>query len=118
MVNIDKKVSMDFILEGNFEEAMNVYNSLFKQDPTINKGNLNRLGYNFLNESNTKMTKDIFKVNMTLYPDCFNVFDRYAESCMKTGKTDLEILNYNKSLSLNPENNNATEMLKGLQKSK
>lgn len=35
---------------------------------------------------------------------------------MKIGETDLAILNYSKSLELNPENNNAKDMLKELQK--
>jgi hypothetical protein len=35
---------------------------------------------------------------------------------MKNGDKDLAIQNYKKSLELNPENNNAVEMLKNLEK--
>ncbi|MEH6535971.1 MAG: serine hydrolase [Psychroserpens sp.] len=118
-INNDEKIPVDFLLEGNFEGAMDAYNVLMKQNPNnpvIIEDNLNRLGYRFLNQAKTKLAQDIFKVNMMLYPDSFNVYDSYAEACMKMGKTDQAVKNYNKSLSLNPENNNATEMLKELQK--
>ncbi len=120
-IDNDKKIPVDFLLDGNFEGAMNAYSALMKQDPNnpaINEDNLNGLGYNFLNQAKSKLAQDIFKVNMTLYPDNFNVYDSYAEACMKLGENDLAILNYNKSLSLNPKNNNAKEMLKEIQKSK
>ncbi|MFT4850794.1 MAG: CubicO group peptidase (beta-lactamase class C family) [Sediminicola sp.] len=114
----DTKFPVDYLLEGNFDGAMKAYSTLMQQapnDPVINENNLNVLGYNFLNQDKTKLAQDIFKVNMTLYPDSFNVYDSYAEACMKTGAIDLAILNYNKSLNLNPENSNAKEMLKELQ---
>ena len=120
-MDIDKKTPVDFLLEGNFKEAMNAYSALVKQDsndPVINENNLNVLGYNFLNQDKIKLAQDIFKVNMTLYPDSFNVYDSYAEACMVMGENDLAILNYNKSLALNPENNNATEMIKKIQERK
>jgi tetratricopeptide (TPR) repeat protein len=118
-MDTDKKIPVDFLLEGNFEGAMQAYSALLKQDPNdpvINENDLNVLGYTFLNQDKIKLGQDIFKVNMTLYPDSFNVYDSYAEACMKMGENDLAILNYNKSLDLNPENNNAKEMLKEIQK--
>ena len=53
-----------------------------------------------------------------LYPDSFRVYDSYAEACAKTGETDLAILNYTKSLELNPQNNNTRHKLEELQKGK
>ena len=64
-----------------------------------------------------KLSQDVFKVNMMLYPDSFKVYESYAKACMKIGETDLAILNYSKSLELNPQNNNAKHMLKELKKS-
>jgi len=52
-----------------------------------------------------------------LYPDSFKVYESYAKACMKIGEIDLAILNYSKSLELNPQNNHAKDMLKELQKS-
>ena len=120
-IDNDKKIPMELLVEGDFNQSLEAFQSLMKddpKDPTINENNLNRLGYRFLSNNQTKIAQDVFKVNMILYPESFNVYDSYAEACMKMGETDLAVKNYTKSLSLNPENNNATEMLKELQKSK
>ena len=54
----------------------------------------------------------IFKLNVKLFPQSFNVYDSLAESYMKKGNLELAVKNYTKSLELNPNNRNATEMLK------
>jgi len=116
----DEKIPIEFLVEGNFSQSLEAYQALMKEDPkdpTIGENNLNGLGYRFLGNERTKVAHDIFKINMILYPDSFNVYDSYAEVCMKMGEIDLAIKNYTKSISLNPQNNNAKEMLKELQKS-
>jgi tetratricopeptide (TPR) repeat protein len=115
----DEKIPIEFLVEGNFSQSLEAYQALMKEDakdPTIDENNLNVLGYRFLGNERTKMAHDIFKINMILYPDSFNVYDSYAEACMIMGEVELAIKNYNKSLDLNPQNNNAKEMLKELQK--
>ncbi len=117
----DKKIPFEFLVEGNFNKSLEAYQALMKEDaknPAVNENNLNNLGYGFLSNDQSKIAQDVLKVNMILYPDSFNVYDSYAEACMKLGEIDLAIKNYKKSLDLNPENNNAVEMLKELQKSK
>jgi tetratricopeptide (TPR) repeat protein len=51
-----------------------------------------------------------------LYPKNADVYDSYGEVCKMLGRIDLAILNYTKSLELDPQNNNAKEMLTELQK--
>lgn len=117
----DKKIPLEYLVEGDFNKSLEAYQALMKVDAknaAVNENNLNSLGYRFLSNGQTKLAQDVFKVNMMLYRDSFNVYDSYAEACMKLGEIDLAIKNYKKSLDLNPENNNATEMLKELQKSK
>jgi tetratricopeptide (TPR) repeat protein len=91
--------------------------SLDPTDPAINERYLNDLGYDLLNRTRIKLAQDIFKVNTILYSESFNAYDSYAEACMIIGEIDLAIKNYNNSLRLNPQNINAVEMLKKLQKS-
>ena len=43
-----------------------------------------------------------------------NAFDSLAETYMKNGQIDLAIKNYEKSLELNPDNENAQEILNKL----
>jgi cytochrome c-type biogenesis protein CcmH/NrfG len=50
-----------------------------------------------------------------LYPQSANVYDSLGEAHMTDGQKKLAIQNYKKSLELNPDNNNAKEMLEKLQ---
>lgn len=43
-------------------------------------------------------------------------YDSLGEAFMKTGEKDLAIKNYEKSLELNPNNDNAKKMLENLRK--
>lgn len=58
----------------------------------------------------------VFKMNVELFPESANVYDSLGEAYMRNGNTKLAVKNYRKSLELNPENNNAREMLKKLEK--
>lgn len=114
----DIKLPIELLVEGNFNQSLEAYRALMKEDakdPTINEDNLNGLGYRFLSNDQVKIAQDVLKVNMMLYPNSFNVYDSYAEACMKLGEINLAIENYNKSIKLNPENSNAKEKLKQLQ---
>ncbi len=117
----DEKIPMELLVEGNFTQSLKAYQVLMKKDtkdPTIDESNLNNLGYRFLNNEQTKLAQDIFRVNLMLYPNSSNVYDSYAEASMKIGDVDLAIENYQKSVNLDPQNNNAKEMIKELQKKK
>jgi len=117
----DEKLPIEFLAEGNFEQSLKAYQELMekdKEDPTIDENNLNRLGYRFLNNEQTKLAQDIFKVNVILYSNSSNVYDSYAEACMENGAYELAIENYKKSLNLDPQNNNAKEQIKKLEKNK
>jgi cytochrome c-type biogenesis protein CcmH/NrfG len=48
------------------------------------------------------------------YPESFNVYDSLAEAYMVNGDKALAITNYEKSLELNPDNQNAVEQLETL----
>ncbi len=118
-MDADKKEPVEFLLEGDFEKALKAYSILIAEDanyPTVTEDYLNNLGHSFLNEDRMKLSQNTFKVNMMLYPNSFKVYESYAEACMKIGEIDLAILNYSKSLELNPQNNHAKQMLKELQK--
>ena len=116
----DKKSPVEFLLEGDFENALIAYKNLMELDPThptVTEGYINDIAYDFYHADRMTLSLNTFKVNMMLYPDSYKVYDSYAEACMKAGKIDLAILNYSKSLELNPQNNRASSKLKELQKS-
>ncbi|MEP1032505.1 serine hydrolase domain-containing protein [Ekhidna sp.] len=116
----DEKSPVEFLLEGDFENALVAYKNLKENDPNhpmVTEGYINDIGYDFYHTDRMTLSLNTFKVNMMLYPDSYQVYDSYAEACMKAGETDLAILNYSKSLELNPQNNRARNKLKELQKS-
>jgi len=75
---------------------------------------INGFGYELLGTGKVSEAIEIFKFNVELFPESFNVYDSLGEAFMKNGDTKMAIENYKKSLELNPENNNAKEMLKKL----
>jgi len=56
----------------------------------------------------------IFKLNTEFYPESGNCYDSLGEAFMNSGDIKQAIINYKKSLELNPNNQNATIMLKKL----
>lgn len=56
----------------------------------------------------------IFTLNAETFPESANVWDSLAEAHMKAGDTDLAETYYQKSLDLDPNNDNARAMLKKL----
>ena len=76
---------------------------------------LNTLGYHLLRERKLKEAIEVFKLNVELYPKGFNTYDSLGEAYMVSGNNELAVLNYKKSLELNAQNTNATEMLKRLE---
>lgn len=76
---------------------------------------LNRLGYQLLQARKLKEAIEIFKLNVEAYPQGSNTYDSLGEAYMVSGNNELAILNYKKSLELNPQNTGATEMLKRLE---
>lgn len=76
---------------------------------------LNRLGYQLLQRGKQDEAIQIFKLNVEAYPKAFNTYDSLGEAYMVAGNKELAIVNYKKSLELNPKNGNATETLKRLE---
>lgn len=113
-----KKIPIELVIAGEFDVALKDYKALKKQnpdDPTIGEENLNSLGYRFMQNDKLAVSRDIFKINMFLYPQSANVYDSYAEACLKMGESALALENYKKSLSLDPTNSNAEKMISELQ---
>lgn len=116
-----EKIPFEFLEAGNFEQALSAYQEIMKtnaDDSAVSENNLNRLGYRVMGSENLKLAQDIFKINTLLYPESSNVYDSYAEACLKIGDLDLAIENYKKSFSLNPKNTNALKRIKEMEKKK
>ena len=76
----------------------------------------NQAGSQLLQDGNVRQAIDVFKLNVEVYPDSGNAYDSLAEAYMKNDETELAVRNFEKSLELDPENENAKEKLRTLRK--
>jgi len=72
---------------------------------------LNTLGYQLLQMNKVVEAIEIFKLNVEAYPQAANTYDSLGEAYMAHGDKDLAIINYKKSLELNPKNAGAIRAL-------
>jgi tetratricopeptide (TPR) repeat protein len=75
---------------------------------------LNSLGYQLIGAKKFKEAIRILQLNVDAYPQSGNVYDSLGEAYMDDGNRPQAIVNYQKSLQLNPKNRGAVEMLKKL----
>jgi CubicO group peptidase (beta-lactamase class C family)/predicted transcriptional regulator YdeE len=79
-----------------------------------NEQTLNILGYMLLYGGREADGLRVFQKNVEEYPKSSNVYDSLGEAYMKVGQKDQAIQNYEKSLELNPKNENAVKQLQKL----
>jgi CubicO group peptidase (beta-lactamase class C family) len=111
-------VPYELLMAGKLDEAIAGYKKVKKERPNANvvaEERLNNLGYGFLQQKKLSEALAVFKVNVDLYPQSSNVYDSLGEAYMVNGNKELAIVNYKKSLELNPQNTNAVNMLKKLE---
>jgi CubicO group peptidase (beta-lactamase class C family)/predicted transcriptional regulator YdeE len=94
--------------------ALQLYDEMKKAPGKVEEGTLNNLGYRLLFSGKESDAVTVFQKNVQEYPQSWNVYDSLAEAYAKVGKKDLAIENYEKSLQLNPKNDNGAEQLKKL----
>ena len=105
------------IVNDGMASAIDTYKRLKKEEPdawNFAENQLNILGYQLLQRDMVDDAIAIFKLNVEMFPTAFNTYDSLGEAYLRAGETDLAISNYERSLDLNPENNNAVTVLQGL----
>jgi tetratricopeptide (TPR) repeat protein len=80
----------------------------------ITETTLNLVGYMLIGANRLDDAIAVFARNVQEYPKGFNTYDSLGEAYMRNGQKDLAIQNYEMSLKLNPQNDNAVAMLKKL----
>lgn len=100
--NYAKKLSEEYAY------AITVADLLAEQDLLI-------FGYRFLEHNNITEAIALFEYAVTAYPNSWNVYDSLAEGYMIDGQKELSIQYYQKSLEINPNNENAKQKLKELE---
>ena len=77
---------------------------------------LDQYAYRLMLGGKNEEALSIFRTLADLFPDSYLAFDSLGEVYRRKGDKDLAIANFKRSLELNPENNNAAEQLKDLEK--
>ncbi len=93
------------------------YRHLRQSDPdgyVVSEGQLNQLGYGLLQAGRVDDAVVIFQLNVETFPEASNTYDSLGEAYMVRGDKELAIANYEKSLELNPDNQNAKTVLQRL----
>ena len=84
-------------------------------DPEPPESSVNQLGYLLLYTiENLDMAVEMFQLNVANYPASSNVYDSLGEAYMVRGDNKLAIDNYEESLVLDPDNENAKQQLEAL----
>jgi CubicO group peptidase (beta-lactamase class C family) len=106
------------LVKRGFENAGAVAAELKAKDAKfdLREGDLNGWGYRLVEDGKVKEAIEIFKLNVSLYPESANTYDSLAEAYETAGDKALAIKNYRRSLELDPKNSHAEQQLKKLEK--
>jgi hypothetical protein len=83
-------------------------------DIYVDEMDINYIGYNLMRINRLSEAVEVLKLNVDAHPESFNAYNSYAEALMKSGDVEGAILNYRRSLELNPDNSSAREKLESL----
>ena len=75
------------------------------------ENDINGHGYRFLQQEKVDKAIALFKLNVELFPDSWNVYDSLGEALLKAGDTAGARKMYEKSLALNPDSTSGKEAL-------
>jgi hypothetical protein len=114
-------VITDLVLSDSLTAAINKYHDLKKNhydEYNFKESQLNSLGYQLLQFGKIEQAIAVLKLNAESYPESFNVYDSLGEAYAVKGSNDEAVVNFEKSLKINPKNKNAEENIKKLKGSK
>jgi len=77
----------------------------------FDENDINGRGYWFLQQDKVPQAIAIFKANVELFPDSWNVYDSLGEALLKAGDTEGATRMYEKSLALKPDSESAKAAL-------
>ena len=80
----------------------------------VSENEMNSMGYRLLGENKVEEAIEVLRINTEVFPDSWNVWDSLGEAYMVNGAKELAIESYERSLELNPGNQNAHRMLSKL----
>lgn len=80
----------------------------------VNESQMNQIGYDLMGLKLIKEAIEVFKQNVTDYPQSSNAYDSLGEAYAANDERELAIKSYERSIELNPDNTNGVAALKKL----
>ena len=71
---------------------------------SLREGEMNAIGYQLMGSGKVEEANKVFHLIVEEFPTSSNAYDSYGESFMKLGENELAIINFRKSVELNPNN--------------
>ncbi|SEM61252.1 Beta-lactamase [Mucilaginibacter gossypiicola] len=96
-----------------YNELKNKHSDEYSFD---DENTLNETGYYLMSKKRLADAVSVFEYNTKLFPKSGNVFDSLGEAYYNQGNKPLALLNYKKSLQLDPANDNAKKIIIELDK--
>ncbi len=88
----------------------------YAKTPANREYELNVMGYDLLNEKRVTDAIEVFRANVILHPGSWNAYDSLGEGYALAGDVKAAVSNYEKSVELNPKNENGKQALAKLKK--
>ncbi len=106
---------VDVVAKEGAEKGLEYYHEIKDADGYyMDVDEMNIAGYELLESDKKNETTIIFKLNTEAFPNSFIPYDSYGEILLTLGDTTQAIINYKKSVELNPNNRGGIRILKEL----
>ena len=118
-MEFDEKIASEYFIDKEFDKALVAFKKIQQEDsldPAIRERSINRLGYDFIRKDDFNSAIEIFKINAELYPRSSSVFNSLGEAYYLKKDTINALLNFKKSLAINPENRSSKQFMKKVTK--
>ncbi|MFC4269041.1 tetratricopeptide repeat protein [Polaribacter marinivivus] len=114
-----EKTPSEYFNDKEYDKALTAFKTIKEKDslnPNVSERRLNTLAYRFLRNEEYEEAKELFKINMALYPNSSNVYDSMGDLYFSKKDTVNAIIYYKKALAINPENRSSKARLSRLTK--
>lgn len=114
-----EKTPSEYFNDKEYDKALTAFKTIKEKDslnPNVSERRLNTLAYRFLRNEEYDEAKELFKINMALYPNSSNVYDCMGDLYFSKKDTVNAIIYYKKALAINPENRSSKARLNRLTK--
>lgn len=101
-----------------YDHATEIADEMKQKDSGFNlpEDDVNDLGFILIRDNKKKEAVEVFKFNLTKFPNSANAYDSLGEGYEAVGEKELAVRNFKKAVELNPKNTYAADRIKELEK--